>query len=113
MNDKNPTQEQNPTPQPVLKDSVTADELSRPTRKELPFEENPYEKEIDLNELFPESGTNLNDLFPDLEVKHLLKSITKNKKDLSAIKERLTTENTTPDKDKEEELANDGLLSSE
>ena len=113
MNNKDPIQGQTPTFQSVPENSVTDDKITRPMRDELHLEEHSHEKEIDLNELFPDVETNLNDLFPDVEVKHLLKSITKNKKDLSAIKERLTTENTTPDKDKEEELANDGLLSSE
>ena len=104
MNDKDQNQEQNQTPQPVSKNSVIVDVLSQPTHEELTFEKHPYEKEIDLNELFPDAETNLNDLFPDLEVKHLLRDITKNKKDMSTIKERLAVENETLNEDKEGEL---------
>ena len=113
MNDTNPTQEQNPISQPVPENPVAADELSLSAREELPREEQPHEKEIDLNILLPDAVTNLNDLFPDVEIKHLLKSITKNKKDISAIKERLTSENETSDEDKEEELTDDNSSGSD
>ena len=62
---------------------------------------------IDLNELFPDADTDLNHLFPDDEVKHLLKNIIKNKKDMGLIKERLATENKTPEESKEEENTED------
>ena len=111
MNDPNPTREQNSTPQPVPENSAMDDELSLPTEPRL--EGRPNGKEIDLNLLFPDTETDLNDLFPDAEVKHLLKSITKNKKDMSAIKKRLTTENETSDKDEEEELTGNDSSSSD
>ena len=87
------------------------DELSLPAEPRL--EGRPNEKKIDLNLLFPDTETNLNDLFPDAEVKHLLKSITKNKKDMSAIKERLTNENETSDEDEEEALTDDDSFCSD
>ncbi len=65
----------------------------------------PVEKEIDLNLLFPDSETDLNALFPDADIKHLLKSVTRNKKDLHALKERFLQENETED-DSEEGLEN-------
>jgi len=55
----------------------------------------PEEKEIDLNLLFPDSENDLNALFPDEDIKHLLKSVTKNKKDLHSLKERFLQENET------------------
>lgn len=51
------------------------------------------EQEIDLNHLFPEEDTDLNSLFPDDDIKRLLKSISRNKKDLRSIKERISEEN--------------------
>ena len=111
MNDKNPTQEHNPTPPTMSGNSIRADELPSSEKGELSPEEEVHEKEIDLNELFPDMETNLNDLFPDKEVKHLLKSIAKNKKDMSAIKERLTIENETFDENKDEELTDDSSSS--
>ena len=81
MNDTNPIQEENPTPPLATKNSVTGDELSPSTQEETPLEKHPSDQEIDLNELFPDAETDLNNLFPDTEVKHLLKSIVKNKKD--------------------------------
>jgi hypothetical protein len=102
MNDTNPPQEQNPTPQPASENSVAADKISPSTQEGLPVAEHPHEKEIDLNKLFPDAETDLNDLFPDAEIKHLLKGITKNKKDMNAMKERLAIENKTPDKEEEE-----------
>ena len=108
MNDPNPIREQSSKSELVPENLAMADESSLPARKKLPLEEQPNKKEIDLNELFPDAETNLNDLFPDAEVKHLLKSITKNKKDMSAIKERLTNENETSDEDEQEELTANG-----
>jgi len=106
MKDKNSTREQNPTSPPLSEKSVVADKLSQPTSEQLTSEEYLDEKEIDLNELFPGAETDLNDLFPDAAVKHLLKKITKNKKDMSVIKERLTAENEIPQEGKEDELIN-------
>jgi len=63
---------------------------------DLPATE-PAEKEIDLNVLFPEEGSDLNALFEDDEIKRLLKNISKNKKDLHTIKDRISEENFTED----------------
>ena len=71
------------------------------------LEEHINEQAIDLNKLFPDAETDLNNLFPDDEVKHLLKNIIKNKKDMSLIKERLATENKTPEESKEGENTED------
>ena len=65
------------------------------------LEEHINEQAIDLNKLFPDAETDLNNLFPDDEVKHLLKNIIKNKKDMSMIKKRLATENETTEENKE------------
>jgi hypothetical protein len=102
----NPTQEQNSTPQPITKNPVLSDE-SPPMQEEIPLEKHPDKKTIDLNELFPDADTDLNNLFPDDEVKHLLKNIIKNKKDMGLIKERLATENKTPKESKEGENTED------
>ena len=99
MNDDSKNQDENLVAQSISKISVAADELSRHTNEQLPPEAQ-HEKEIDLNELFPDTEANLNVLFPDAEVKHLLKSIAKNKKDMTAIKERLKNENEAPNEDK-------------
>ena len=81
---------------PVSGNLIATGELTVPTQEKLDQDEPSREKEIDLNALFPDVETNLNDLFPDAEVKHLLKNIIKNKKDMGLIKERLATENKTP-----------------
>ena len=47
-----------------------------------------HEEDIDLNRIFPEEETDLNALFPDQEMKSLLKKVQKNKKDLSALRDR-------------------------
>ena len=96
LNNTNPTQEQKSTLQPIIKNSVS-DDGSPSMQEETPLEKHPDEKTIDLNELFPDADTDLNNLFPDDEVKHLLKNIMKNKKDMGLIKERLATENKTPE----------------
>jgi len=62
----------------------------------------PVEKEIDLNLLFPDSEADLNALFPDEDIKHLLKSVTKNKKDLHSLKERFLQENETDEERQED-----------
>ena len=100
MNDTNPIQEQNSTPQSITKKSVSGDK-SPSTKKETPLEKHLDEQTIDLNELFPDAETDLNGLFPDNEVKDLLKNIIKNKKDMGLIKERLATENETTEENKE------------
>ena len=102
LNNTDPTQEQNSAPQSIIKNSVSGDE-SPSMEEETPLEKHLDEQTIDLNELFPDADTDLNNLFPDDEVKHLLKNIIKNKKDMGLIKERLATENKTPEKSKKEE----------
>jgi len=94
LNSTNPIQEQNSTPQPITQNSVSDDD-SASMQEETPLEKHLDKQTIDLNELFPDADTDLNNLFPDDEVKHLLKNIIKNKKDMGLIKERLATENKT------------------
>ena len=106
LNNTNPIQEQNSTPQSITKSSVSDDE-SPSMQEETPLEKHLDEQTIDLNELFPDADTDLNNLFPDDEVKRLLKNIIKNKKDMGLIKERLATENKTPEESKEGENAED------
>ena len=104
LNNTDPTQEQNSTPQPITKNSVSGDE-SPSMQEETPLEKHLDKQTIDLNELFPDADTDLNNLFPDDEVKRLLKNIIKNRKDMGLIKERLATENKTPKESKERENA--------
>ena len=99
LNNTNPIQEQNSTPQPITKNSVSGDG-SPSMQEETPLEKHLDKQTIDLNELFPDADTDLNNLFPDDEVKHLLKNIIKNKKDMGLVKERLATENKTPKESK-------------
>ena len=106
LNNTNPPQEQKSTLQPITKNSVSGDE-SPSTQEETPLEKHLDKQTIDLNELFPDADTDLNNLFPDDEVKHLLKNIMKNKKDMGLIKERLATENKTPEESKERENTED------
>ena len=101
MNNTNPIQEQNSTPQSITKNSVSGDG-SPSMQEETPLEKHLDEQTIDLNELFPDTEADLNNLFPEDEVKHLLKKIIKNKKDMGLIKKRLTTENKTSDDNEEE-----------
>ena len=106
MNNTSPTQEQNSTLQPITKNSTPGDE-SLSMLEETSLEKHLDEQTIDLNELFPDADTDLNNLFPDDEVKHLLKNIIKNKKDMGLIKERLATENKTSEESKEGENTED------
>ena len=106
LNNTNPIREQNSTPQSITKSSVSDDE-SPSMQEETSLEKHLDEQAIDLNELFPDADTDLNNLFPDYEVKHLLKNIIKNKKDMGLIKERLATENKTPEESKEGENMED------
>jgi len=106
LNNTHPIQEQNSTPQPITKTPASTDE-SPSVQEETPLEKHLDEQTINLNELFPDADTDLNNLFPDYEVKHLLKNIIKNKKDMGLIKERLATENKTPDESKEGENTED------
>ena len=108
LNNTNPIQEQNSTPQPITKNSVSGDE-SPSMQEETPLEKHLDEQTIDLNELFPDAETNLNNLFPDDEVKSLLKKIIKNKKDMGLIKERLAAENEAPE-DRDEEKITQNFL---
>ena len=107
LNNTNPPQEQKSTLQPITKNSVSGEETPLSTQEETPLEKHLDKQTIDLNELFPDTDTDLNNLFPDYEVKHLLKNIIKNKKDMGLIKERLATENKTPEKSKEGENTED------
>jgi len=104
LNNTNPIQEQNSTPQPITKNSISDDE-SPSMQEETSLEKHLDEQTIDLNKLFPDADTDLNNLFPDDEVKHLLKNIIKNKKDMGLIKERLATENKTTKENKERKNA--------
>ena len=106
LNNTDPIQEQNSTPRSITQNSVSDDE-SPSMQEETPLEKHLDEQTIDLNELFPDADTDLNNLFPDYEVKHLLKNIIKNKKDMGLIKERLATENKTPKESKEGENTED------
>jgi hypothetical protein len=92
LNNTNRIQEENSTPQQASKNPISEDE-SPSMQKEASLEEKLDERAINLNELFPEAETDLNNLFPDDKIRHLLKNIIKNKKDMDLIKERLSTEN--------------------
>jgi hypothetical protein len=91
---KKMSEEIKPTTEPPA--SSPEDKGETPTR---PLE--PVEKEIDLNLLFPDSDADLNALFPDEDIKHLLKSVTKNKKDLHSLKERFLQENETDENEED------------
>jgi len=106
LNNTDPTQEQNSVPQSITNNSVSGDE-SPSMQEEIPLENHLDKQTIDLNELFPDADTDLNNLFPDDEVKHLLKNIIKNKKDMGLIKERLAAENKTPKESKRGENTED------
>ncbi|GJL79088.1 MAG: hypothetical protein NPINA01_20770 [Nitrospinaceae bacterium] len=88
------SEEKQPTPDPESPIENIAEES--------PQAAEPVEKEIDLNSIFPDAETDLNALFPDEEIKHLLKKVSKNKKDLHALKDRFLEENETEDDAKEE-----------
>ncbi|UCD10904.1 MAG: hypothetical protein JSU88_09530 [Nitrospinaceae bacterium] len=92
---------ENIEPQAAPAPNCEADEKSTAQVEEL---------EIDLNHLFPGEETDLNVLFPDEDIKRLLKNISKNKKDLHAIKERISDEN-VPASDAEENEASTGEAS--
>ena len=106
MNDTNPTQEENPVPLQATKNTIEEDTLAPSQRKEH-LEKHPNEHDVDLNELFPDAEANLNRLFPDAKVRHLLKNIIKNKKDMGSIKERLSNENKVSEKNKKKETFDD------
>ena len=71
----------------MQKKTFSSPENSRAPQPPLEAEpQNPsVEKEIDLNALFPEEKTDLNKLFPDMEIKRLLKKISRNKKTLQGM----------------------------
>lgn len=48
------------------------------------------EHDVDLNLLFPGEENDLNQLFPEMEMKDLLKKVSKNKKDLHLMVDRFT-----------------------
>ena len=100
MNSVNPSQDPKSTPDLISKNSPPDDESSS-MKEESSLEKHLDEQTIDLNELFPDTEADLNNLFPEDEVKHLLKKIIKNKKDMGLIKKRLTTENKTSDDNEE------------
>lgn len=95
LNSLNPNQESKSIANLNSKNSVSGDESS--SIKEENSQKHLDEQTIDLNELFPDAKTDLNSLFPEDEVKHLLKKIIKNKKDMGLIKKRLAIENETSD----------------
>jgi len=97
LDDTNSLKEQNTEPQLAEENSISGNGSSSPTPEKGSLEKHLEEQTVDLNELFPDSETDLNNLFPDTEVKHLLKKIIKNKKDMNLIKERLVTENEKPE----------------
>ena len=78
LNEENPRGPDDTGDQEVPGKEVASEEEAPPSRAE----------EIDLNKVFPEVETNLNALFPDPEMKRLLKKVQKNKKDLTALRER-------------------------
>ena len=100
MDNTNSPEEQSTAPKLAKENSISGNGSS-PTLEKSFLEEHIDEQTIDLNKLFPDSEMDLNDLFPDTEVKHLLKKIIKNKKDMNLIKERLVTENKTPEEGEE------------
>jgi hypothetical protein len=106
MNDTSPTQEENSAPSQAKKNTIEGDTLA-PSQGKEHVEKHPNEQDVDLNELFPDTETDLNRLFPDAEVKHLLKNIIKNKKDMGSIKERLANENKISDENKKEDTFDD------
>ena len=88
---------------PSVSENTELPQASEPAAAEpSPFHE--LEKEIDLNTLFPEADRDLNALFPDEDMRHLLKSLQKNKKDLHRMRERFTEENDIEEVDVEEAL---------
>ena len=106
MNDTSPIQKESPLPSQTKKNTTEEDTLAPPQAEEH-VGEHSDEKGIDLNELFPDAEADLNRLFPDAKVKHLLKNIIKNKKDMGSIKERLSNENKVSEKNKKEETFDD------
>ena len=106
MNDTSPTQEENPVPEQATKNIIEENTLG-PSQGKEDVEKTPDEQGIDLNELFPDAEADLNRLFPDAKVKHLLKNIIKNKKDMGSIKERLSNENKVSEENKKKETFDD------
>ena len=73
-------QETNP-PQPSAEETLPQEPVSAEHPEKA-------EEEIDLNDLFPNEGTDLNELFPEPEMRSLLKSVSRNAKDLDKMKSR-------------------------
>ena len=91
---------ENTTPKNIAApDGVPSPKAETP-QAQIPFHE--FEKEIDLNELYPDSETDLNALFTNPEMRQLLKSVSKNKKDLHRLKVRFTEENKLKEEDWDE-----------
>ncbi len=86
-------EQSNPTPEP----QEAADTPQTPAEPvetgDAASASDPHTHEIDLNPLFPGEDKDLNALFPDQEMKQFLKSLSRNKKDLSALNERFIQEN--------------------
>ena len=80
--------EQPPEPSPESSSNEVDEEKIFSPQNELPFPE----AEIDLNAVFPEEEKDLNELFQDEEMRHLLKKIQRNKKDLHTMTGRFTDE---------------------
>ena len=78
LDEENPRGPDDTGDQEVLGQKAASEEEAPSSRAE----------EIDLNRIFPEVETDLNALFPDQETKRLLKKVQKNKKDLTALRER-------------------------
>ncbi len=90
-------EEQHPPPEPSQPMLPAQEENSPEATAPAP------EKEIDLNVLFPDAEDDLNTLFQDEDMKLLLKSVSKNKKDLHTLKDRFLEENATDDDESEVE----------
>ncbi|MEE9257934.1 MAG: hypothetical protein V3U37_00200 [Nitrospinaceae bacterium] len=106
MNEPNPPVSEDPNPIETPESDTPQEQDEAPeltdAPKPSPFAE--LEREIDLNVLYPDAETNLNELFPEREMKRLLKSINKNKKDLHRMRERFCDENEVEDDEADEEL---------
>lgn len=89
----------------MQKETFSSPENSRASQPppEAEPQNQPVEKEIDLNALFPEEKTDLNELFPDMEIKRLLKKISKNKKTLQGMSRDFSEGMEDPDQPEHEE----------
>ena len=106
MNEPNPPVSEDPNPIETPESDTPQEQAEAPELTDAPPSP-PFaglEKEIDLNILYPDAETNLNELFPEREMKRLLKSINKNKKDLHRMRERFCDENEVEDDEADEEI---------